>query len=574
MKKWILLFLSLLFLHLAIADPLPVDQAFPLTVRVHHKELQLHWDLLPGYALYRETIHIQPTAKSQVRFGQFEVPVGVDRIDHVRGAYQALVSPFSVDIPLLKKQGDLLAFTVSYQGCKLGGYCYAPVMKTFRLSLEKAMPISVTNSTPVQAHAYFSSHSYFWQLLIFLGLGILLAFTPCVLPMVPILSSIIVGHGHKISALKAFLLSLTYVLAMAITYAIAGVILALAGSSVQAALQAPWVLILFSVLFVVLALSLFGLYSLKLPNSLNTTLQNISQHQKHGHYLGVAVMGVLSSLIVSPCVTAPLVGVLAYITHTGNVALGAAALFLLGLGMGLPLLLVGVSAGKLLPKAGQWMDDIQAVFGFILLAMAVYMLSRLLSGSVVLFLWGALLIIAAFYFWRPNASHQVFRRFQKGVMLVVFIYGVICLVGAVSGHEEFFAPLGRHEKLAGQLQFEKVTTLSQLNHILKHAAKQHQPVFLDFSAKWCVECADLENVTFSNTKVQRALRSFKLVKVDLTANDTAASKLRKRFNVVGTPTLVFVDRYGSFLPEFNIVGFVEPKALLSVIARMQKGDEN
>lgn len=561
------------FLVFAVfANPLPIDQAFVFSAALKGQSLMLDWKIQPGYQLYRNSIRIKIQKGSQVTLGQYALPLGIQKQDIIRSHYQAFENALSLSIPLKRKKGDLLLLSVTYQGCRSHDYCYAPVRKQIKLYLNQ-QKAQVSSAQPLQVRSFLSKTNAFWQLLIFFGLGVLLAFTPCVLPMIPILSSLIVSQEKTMTMRKAFLLSLVYVLAMAVTYAIAGLVLGLLGASIQTALQLPWVIILFSIVFVLLGFSLFGCYEIRLPIFLENALNKLTRKQKRGHYIGVAAMGVLSALIVSPCVSAPLIGALAYITDKGDVWMGVASLFLLGLGMGVPLLIVGVSAGNVLPRAGKWMDEIKALFGFVLFGLAIYMLGRLLPGSVTLFLWGCLLLLASLIFAFSKTTLSIARKLEKLILILVFIYGVILIIGSLSGHDEFFAPLGRYERLSG-LQFETVTTAAQLNRVLQVAKKQGKPVLLDFSARWCVECAELKQYTFSNVGVKRALESYRLIEVDLTKNDKYAVALKKRYNVVGTPTLIFLDKGGQFLPEFSSVGFVSARNFLALLARVNRGNEN
>ena len=373
MKKFysFLIFLCLPLLSLGNEQPPPADQVFKLSAKVAPKQLQLQWQIKDGYYLYRDRISLAITSSSQQKLGVYHLPDGLNKHHEFLGDFVAYEKELTLNIPLVNSLPA--TFILHYQGCAKSGFCYPPQTRLLNLQAKTATITDPdANTTELdQITQLLNSHDSFWILLGFLGFGLLLAFTPCVFPMLPILSGIIVGQGQQLTTRQAFLLSLTYVLAMAATYALAGIAAAYAGSYIQGAFQNPWVIGLFSGVFVLLALSLFGLYELQLPAALQQKLLKLSNQQPSGHYVGVAIMGTLSTLIVSPCVSAPLVGALGYIGQTGDAFLGGFALFCLGLGMGIPLLIVGTSAGKLLPKAGPWLEITKQLFGIALLAVAI-----------------------------------------------------------------------------------------------------------------------------------------------------------------------------------------------------------
>ena len=407
--------------------------------------------------------------------------------------------------------------------------------------------------------------------LLLFGVGLLLAFTPCVFPMIPILSGIIVGQGSGLTTRRAFVLSLTYVLAMSVTYTIAGVVAGLFGANLQAALQNPWVLSSFALVFVLLALSMFGLYDLQLPSSWQSRLTELSNRQRGGTLVGVAVMGLLSALIVGPCVAPPLAGVLIYIGQTGDPWLGGLALFSLSLGMGAPLVVVGTLEGRFLPRAGGWMNAVKAVFGVTLLGVAVFLLERVLPGWVALLLWSALFMVSAVYLGALEpVSHFTsgLRHLWKGLGLLLLVYGVILMVAAASGGHDVLRPLqglgwggsgssaasapgGGHAGLA----FERVKGVAGLGAQLERAKAQGRPVMLDFYADWCVACKELEKYTFAENDVRQTLAGAVLLQADVTANDAEDQALLKSLGLIGPPAILFFGPDGVERRGYRLVGF-------------------
>jgi thiol:disulfide interchange protein DsbD len=399
----------------------------------------------------------------------------------------------------------------------------------------------------------------------FFGFGLLLAFTPCVFPMIPILSGIIAGQGPDITTRKAFTLSVVYVLAMALTYTVAGVLAGLFGANLQAVFQNPWILSGFALVFVALAFSMFGFYDLQLPSSLQSKLAEMSNKQEGGTLIGVAIMGLLSALIVGPCVAPPLFGALIYISQTGDAVLGGVALFALSLGMGAPLIAIGTSAGKLLPRAGAWMDAVKAVFGVLLLAVAILLLERILPAALSMLLWGLLLICSAVYMGALTqlpAGVSGWSMLWKGLGVFLLIYGALMLVGAAAGGKDTIQPLrGLAVGGAGggggeHAAFKRVKTVADLDRELAAAAAAGKPVMLDFYADWCVSCKEMERYTFSDAAVIQEMGRFALLQADVTANDAADQELMQgRFGIPGPPAMLFFDSAGSELRNFRLVGF-------------------
>ena len=412
------------------------------------------------------------------------------------------------------------------------------------------------------------------------GAGLLLTFTPCVLPMVPILTSIIVGQGtgrsgEGVSTRRAFALSLVYVLAMALTYTVAGVLAGLFGANLAAAFQDPWVVSAFALVFVLLALSMFGFYDLQVPASWQARLAAVSHRQRGGTYAGVGAMGALSALIVGPCVAAPLAGVLIYIGQTGDPVLGGVALFALGMGMGVPLIVAGVSAGTLLPKAGAWMNAVKAVFGVMLLAVAIYLLERVVPESVALLLWAALFIVCAIYMGALDSlapDSGGWRRLWKGAGLVMLVYGVLVMVGVAGGGGDLFRPLKGVALVAGEgadreLEFRPVKGIDGLNAELRAAAARRQAVMVDYYADWCVSCKEMERFTFSDPAVQAALANVLLLQTDVTANDAADRALLAKYELFGPPAILFFAPDGRERRELRVVGFMNAGNFRRVVER-------
>ncbi len=380
--------------------------------------------------------------------------------------------------------------------------------------------------------------------------------------MIPVLSGIIVGHGSKLSTKKAFLLSLSYVLSMSITYSVIGAVIAFMGNNLQIAMQSPWAIGLFSVMFVLLALSMFNVYELRLPLSLQNKMANITRSQHGGHYLSAAIMGCLSILILSPCVTAPLIGVLGYIAHEGNIGLGILSLFFLGLGMGTPLLLIGTSAGKLLPRAGKWMNEVKAFFGVVLLAVAIYLLERLLPALLTMALWACLLIFSGIYLGALSRAKSRLEKFNQGAGFILIAYGLLILIGASQGHNNPLHPL-QSEHINEQMpQSSKVTTLTKTMQLLMDAAKQGKPVVVDFYADWCASCKVISSTVLRDQQVEKALEPFILLTIDLSANDADSHELLNYFNVVAPPAFLFFDSTGKELPALRMMGEISSDELI------------
>jgi thioredoxin:protein disulfide reductase len=585
LKVALYILLNCLF-SMAYADSsaLSASQAFQLRAEVStNQELILKWDIAPGYYLYKDKIVLAP-AEDQSLFGKLQWPTAEKRYDEVRGHYQVYSQSLTLTLPLISPATAGMELKVSYQGCSSSGYCYATQTKLIKI--KKALmnnslyaDISADTDTksitqPDYAAMLLANQHYSLVMLGFLALGLLLAFTPCVLPMVPILSSIIVGYGRNIGLAKAFSLSLAYVLGSSIAYALAGIFVALAGSHVQIYLQQPWVIILFSSLFVLLALSLFECYQFKLPNSWQQRLVNWSHKHKGGTYISVFFMGSFSTLIVSPCVSAPLVGVLAYIGNSGDVVLGGLALWSLGLGMGLPLLLIGTSAGKLLPKSGPWMDRVKQLFGLLMLGLAIWMLARILPGAVILFLWSMLAVAVAVFIWQVKHAKKIWHKVQQSFGLLLLSYGFILMGGAFFGKSDplYIAYLFNHN-IQTTADFTIVNNMSDLDKKLIEAKQNNKSVLLDFYADWCASCKLMDKHIFARPDIKQALKDYVLLRADITQNTTFDQALLKKFNVVAPPTMIFFNDKG-MLQEPKVVGEINAKEFLSYVNKLKLPDNN
>lgn len=557
-----------------VKKPLPADKAFEFSTHWDQKkQLVLEWHMAPGYYLYRDQLSVTLIPTSQIKIGKIQFPAGKIKKDKVFGVFQVYQGTLQIPVPLIGSANGILNLNVNYQGCSEQGYCYAPENRNLHIDVSQAkganhvVVTSVMGSQPAPqttAEKLFDDESDFVIILSFLGLGLLLAFTPCVLPMIPILSGIIVGHKHLTTG-KAFFLSLAYVLGMAITYAIAGMVVASLGSRVQTLFQSTWAIVFGSGLFVFLALSLFGFYEIGLPSGLQRRLTALSNKQKGGTYFGVFLMGVLSSLIVSPCVSAPLVGVLAYIAQTGDMLLGGAALLALGIGMGIPLLLLGVSAGKLLPKAGPWMLAIERLFGILLLGVAIMILSRVIPGPVTLFLWAILLICSATFMGVFVQAKNNWYNLLRGLGLVLLVYGVILIIGSVMGNSDPLQPwekVGFNTKTNNQNSVTTLKNMEQLETELAAAKQGHRPVMLDFYADWCSACVAMERYVFTQPAIQKTLMDFVVLRADVTKNNEFDKELLKRFHVVAPPTVLFFNMDGHEMESGRIVGEVNKKEFL------------
>jgi thiol:disulfide interchange protein DsbD len=581
-----LIFLLLLILSSpargAEPDLLEPDKAFRFSARLKdERTIEVRYQIAPGYYLYRDKFRFA-LSPAGARLGEAQMPAGRKHRDEFFGEVETYRGALAIVLPF--EGGDAgggeLTLVATSQGCADVGVCYVPHEQKARLRLAALGPGVVRGdalSGPGDGGTAGEDDRLaavigggFWiAVASFFGFGLLLSFTPCVLPMVPILSGVIVGSGHG-SRTKGFLLASAYVLGMAITYAVAGVAAGLSGEMLAATLQNPWVLGAFAALFVVLALAMFGVYELQLPVALQSRLADASNRIHGGHAAGVFGMGALSALIVGPCVAAPLAGALLYISQSRDVVLGGSALFAMALGMGAPLLAVGASAGALLPKAGPWMETIKRFFGAMLLAVAIYLVSPFTPLPLQMFLWAALLIIAAMYLRAvdplPPQAHG-FQRFSKGVGVIALVAGLAYLVGAFAGSRDILQPLSglraTRTESSHETPFQRVGSVGELDAAVRAAAGR--PVMLDFYADWCVSCKEMERFTFSDPRVRGRLDNMVLLQADVTANSAEHAALLKRFRLFGPPGIVFFDRTGREIEGLRVIGFQSADRFMKVL---------
>jgi len=576
---------------------LDVDKAFVFAAIADGGDrVLLDWQIAPGYYLYRHRISAK-TATPGFALGEIAMPDGHKKTDEFFGDVEVYYDILSATVPVTRPAGvSSFEIAVTYQGCADAGLCYPPVTKTVRIE----MPPPGTKPAGAAAGAMTGSaapmvseqdrlseliaHGNLWVVIgVFFAIGLGLAFTPCVLPMIPILSGIIAGQGAAATPRRSFMLSLVYVLGMALTYTVVGALFAAAGQQAQGFFQKPWIIIGFAALFVVLALAMFGLYDIKIPSALETRLASASGRQRSGSFVGTAVMGALSALVVTACVAPALVAVIAVISQGGSVLRGALALFTMAIGMGVPLLLVGVAGGRFLPHAGPWMTTIKALFGVIFLGVAVWMLSRVLPGSATLALWALLAIVAGYYFGgfgRASTDGTAWPLVARGLGLAAIVWGILMMVGAASGGHDPLQPLrgASLPGLAGKgaaaadstLPFRMIGSVEDLDRELEAAQAAGKPAMLDFYADWCVSCKEMEKYTFSVPAVQDDLAGFVLLKADVTANNEAHQALFKRFGVYGPPTTAFFSAKGGECRPFRLVGFVKAEDFRSHLARFAR----
>ncbi|EGW52918.1 protein-disulfide reductase DsbD [Candidatus Endoriftia persephonae] len=574
---------------------LPPEEAYKLAAIVEDgRRLRLRWEIAPGTYLYHDKIKLALIEADGVALGDYQLPEPEIKKDSPTpdgtiGDVAVYHDQIELLLPLTRSNTEAteIVLEASYQGCAEIGVCYPPQRREFTLALPgiskaaaaetapaevtpAATPAAAESSIPLsevdQITATLAGGSSLLVIGLFFVMGLGLAFTPCIFPMIPILSGIIAGHGGTITTRKAFTLSLVYVLAMALTYTLAGVLAGLFGENLQVAFQNPWVLATFALVFVLLALSMFGFYELQLPSSLQSRLSEISNKQRGGSLAGVAIMGFLSALIVGPCVAPPLAGALIYIGQTGDALLGGLALFALSMGMGAPLIAIGTSAGKLLPRAGRWMDTVKAVFGVAMLGVAIFMLERIIPADIAMFLWGMLLVVSAIYMGalrHLEIEAGGWQKLWKGLGMVLLIYGALLLIGAAAGGKDTLQPLrglvasgGAAAGHTEELRFKRIKSLADLQREVAQASAAGRPVMLDFYADWCISCKEMEKYTFADPKVIAALDGVLLLQADVTANDaTDQALLQGHFGLPGPPAIIFYGSNGTERKRFRVVGF-------------------
>jgi thiol:disulfide interchange protein DsbD len=552
--KLILLLCSLFFLPQAAQASLfgqsggsqfvPVDRAFAFDFKQQDRQLTLNWQIRPGYYLYRQQIKLVP---QQATLGAFTLPEGLSHKDEFFGEVAIFKQQLNLNIPLQQAAANA-SLIVTYQGCAEAGFCYPPETRTIPLdavSAAAALPTPAP-AAPAPASLPFSP---LWALLI--GIGI--AFTPCVLPMYPLISGIILGRERPHGSGRILALAVVYVQGMALTYTLLGLVVAAAGLQFQAALQHSYVLIGLSVLFIALALSMFGLYSLQLPSALQTRLANWSNTQRGGSLTGVFLMGALAGLICSPCTTAPLSAILLYIAQSGNMWAGGGTLYLYALGMGIPLVIVTLFGNRLLPRSGPWMQYVKEAFGFVILALPVFLLERVIGDLWGLRLWS--LLGLAFFGWAFALSLKTARGWARALQLLLLAAAVIA---ARPLQDWAFGATGAQQANLPHLSFTRIDNVGQLELALQRA--QGKPVMLDLYADWCVACKEFEKYTFSDAAVQAKLANVVLLQADVTANNAEQAALLKRLQVLGLPTILFFNGAGQELPAQRVTGFMDAPA--------------
>ena len=525
----------------------PADRAFVFDFQQNQHDLNLTWQVKDGYYLYRKQISITP---SQADIAEVKLPPGVWHEDEFYGKSEIYRKQLTVPITVNQaKSGATL--TITYQGCADAGFCYPPETKTVPLSEVSAGSAAASAPAPATADPQEKPQptaqlpfSALWALLI--GIGI--AFTPCVLPMYPLISGIVLGGKQRLSTGRALLLTFIYVQGMALTYTALGLVVAAAGLQFQAALQHPYVLIGLAVIFTLLALSMFGLFTLQLPSSLQTRLTLMSNRQQGGSPGSVFAMGAIAGLICSPCTTAPLSAILLYIAQSGNMWLGGGTLYLYALGMGLPLMLITVFGNRLLPKSGPWMEHVKTAFGFVILALPVFLLERIVGDEWSVRLWS--LLGVAFFGWAFITSLQAKHAWMRIVQIVLLAAALVSVRPLQDW--AFGAP---HAQTQAHLNFTPVASVDALNQALAQA--KGRPVMLDLYADWCVACKEFEKYTFSNPQVQQALGNTVLLQADVTANNAQDVALLKHLQVLGLPTILFFDAEGKEHPEARVTGFMD-----------------
>jgi len=600
----------------AQSDVLPEEQAFRAeAIAMDENTLSLRFSMPPDIYLYRDKIKVA-SADPSVRIARVQLPPGQTQHDEHFGDVAVYYDQVEIPVTLQRSQTEAsrLPLTVSFQGCVKDGICYPPMQREIPVLLPAASAVADSAVRPASGAGQgelstaptdtkagnkrlqnqkepglseqdsiiesIKSRSAFYTILSFFGFGLLLALTPCVFPMIPILSGLIAGQG-KITTSRAFVLSLAYVVAMALTYTAAGVVAGLLGANIQAAFQKPWIIILFSLIFVALAFSMFGYYELQLPAKWQNRLSSLSNRQKGGSLLGVIVMGFLSALIVGPCVAPPLAAAVLFISRSGDAFIGGLALFAMGLGMGAPLLLIGTSQGKFMPQSGGWMNVVKAFFGLLLLGMAVWFLSRIVPEAVILGLWG-LLLLAAAIIWTGYAKESgisaTASRFFDFLKIVLGVMGVAMLVGALMGNTDPLKPLaglrgggpaGAMTTAPARVNFRPVTSTQELDTILANADK---PVMLDFYADWCTECKRMEKSTFHDPAIARELKDFVALKADVTRQNAQDKALMQRFGVIGPPATLFFDRHGRLLNQYNFFGYKNATELAETLQQVKRAE--
>ena len=565
------------FSRYGILDP---DQAFRLSAKpVDRATVRFTWVVEEGYYLYSDKFSIVSlTDDVSIDKTALRIPPGKVKQDESFGEVEVNTGLIVVDAPLVPANDGIsnALFRVGYQGCKEGSVCYPPQLKEIGIDLGQTLSAAVQPVSRAQLSvqdritARLKQGSLILNVLAFFVFGLLLSLTPCVFPMIPILSGIIVGQSGTVTGRRGFLLSLAYVFAMALTYSLLGVLAGTFQVNLQAASQNVWAISAFSLVFVILALSMFGYYELRMPAAIQIRLSSLSQPRQQTGLYSSAAMGAVSAIIVGPCVAPPLAGALLYISQTGDALLGGAALFSMGLGFGAPLLVIGASAGSLLPRVGAWMEKVKQGFGIIMLGVAIWFLERVIPGAVAMLLWALLVILAALLMGALDRTERSGKAF-KAVGIAGLIYASTLIIGALSGSQDMLRPLAH---LAGKpaasssLEFQRIKSAADLDRTLAAAAAAGKFVMLDFYADWCVTCIEMEHDTFTEPGVKRALSDVILVQADVTRNDSEDQRLLERFQLFGPPAILFFGTDARELQEYRLIGYVKPEQFLQHLAKL------
>ena len=563
------------------------DQAFKLSLSaVDSQTLKANFTVAPGHYLYRQRISFKLNEGASASIANVNFPKGEIKKDPNFGESEVYHHDLNV-ICKLKYQGvapEKLEVLASYQGCSEKGLCYPPIQKTIELIIPSALAQETVTTIDVpttqasgddEVNSLLKGGNLWLVVLGFFGFGLLLSLTPCVFPMIPILSGIIVGQGQQASKMHSFNLSVAYTLGMAVSYTLAGIAAGLSGHLISAALQNPWVLGSSAFVFVLLALSMFGFYELQLPSAMESGVMNFTNRIKGGKFLSVFVMGILSALIVSPCVAAPLAGALLYIGQTHDVVLGGLALFFLSLGMGVPLLIVGASAGALLPRAGRWMEAVRNFFGVLMLGMAIWLISTIIPTTIQMLLWAALLIVSSVYLHALDAlpaTKTKWSMFWKGIGVIILLLGISLFFGAMSGSKNPLQPFSGVQAttvakdIEKGLEFKSIKNIAELDSAIEQAKGKY--VMLDFYADWCASCKEYERLTFRDSSVKNRLSQVVLIQADVTQNTKEDLELLKRFRLYGPPGIAFFDKSGKEVTSQKIIGYQEADKFLLALNRV------
>lgn len=570
MKKILLLLILFIYsFSLELGNKvLEPEEAFKVKFIKNEDSLNIKLELGKDIYLYHDKLQINILKPQKIEITkELNIPKPIN--------YQEFIVQFdnlnlTISYDFLKSKVDSKEFEIElkFQGCSKAGLCYAPMSQKQILMFDENIENKNTNlenlnETDTIANS-LKEKNILLVLVTFFGFGLLLSLTPCVFPMIPILSSIIVGasKNETMTASRGFFLSLVYVLSMSIAYTIAGVIAGIFGANLQVALQNPYVLVIFALIFVALAFSMFGYFEIRLPQAIQNRVNKTTDGKEKQGVVGIAVMGFLSALIVGPCVAPPLAGALVYIGQTGDAILGGLALFVMSLGMGVPLLLIGLGAGKFIPKPGGWMESVTKIFGIVMLGVAIWLLDRVLDATIIIYLWALLLLGSAIYL-------KIYQHIlTQLITVVIFILGIVLFVGAISGATN---PLNPLEKFTSskmtqvsdeKLIFKKIKNIQELEVAIKNSNK---PVMLDFWASWCISCKELEEITFQDEQVINKLQEFTLLKADVTENNDEDKALQKKFGVVGPPALIFWDKDKNEIQALRIIGYKNPKDFLEIV---------